>query len=161
MSNFAKYGLIHHDQLQISGKQKHIKNILNFTNFQNHFSQRHWTTLDGYIVCSKWHTCQRSWLFEYPNIIDNSLLLCLRWHIKHIFMNVIEPLKVSQSITLQLHLVHVLVIELLPLFYELVVMTATTLKPYEMENFINAFNLFHEFLNIFIPKGSNVFLKQL
>lgn len=54
-------------------------------------------------------------------------------------MNVVGPLKVSQSITLQLHLE--VVIELLPLFYELVVMIATTLKPYEMEIFINAFNL--------------------
>lgn len=73
-------------------------------------------------------------------------------------MNVVGPLKVSQSITLQLHLE--VVIELLPLFYELVVMIATTLKPYEMDIFINAFNLFQGFLNIFIPKGSNVFLKQ-
>lgn len=73
-------------------------------------------------------------------------------------MNVVGPLKVSQSITLQLHLE--VVIELLPLFYELVVMIATTLKPYEMEIFKNAFNLFQGFLNIFIPIGSNVFLKQ-
>lgn len=55
-------------------------------------------------------------------------------------MNVIGPLRVSLSITLQLHLE--VVIELLPLFYELVVIIATTLKPYEMEFFINAFNLF-------------------
>lgn len=73
-------------------------------------------------------------------------------------MNVVGPLKVSQSITLQLHLETV--IELLPLFYELVVMIATTLKPYEMESFINVFNLFQVFFNISIPKGSNVFLKQ-
>lgn len=74
-------------------------------------------------------------------------------------MNAVGPLKVSQSITLQLHLEEV--IELLLLFYELVVMIATTLKPYDMEIFINAFNVFQGFLNIFIPKVSNVFLKQL
>lgn len=74
-------------------------------------------------------------------------------------MNAVRPLKVSQSITLQLHLE--VVIELLLLFYELVVMIATTLKPYDMEIFINAFNVFQGFLNIFIPKVSNVFLKQL
>lgn len=73
-------------------------------------------------------------------------------------MNVVGPLKVSQSITLQLHLE--VVIELLPLFYELVVMIATTLKPYEMESIINVFNLFQMFFNISIPKGSNVFYKQ-
>lgn len=74
-------------------------------------------------------------------------------------MNVVGPLKVSQSITLQLHLE--VVIELLPLFHELVVMIATTLKPYEiMESFINVFNLFQVFFNMSISKGSNVFLKQ-
>lgn len=65
-------------------------------------------------------------------------------------MNVVGPLKVSQNITLQLHLE--VVIELLSLFYELVFMIATTLKPYEMEIFINAFNLFQGFLKYIYTK---------
>lgn len=65
-------------------------------------------------------------------------------------MNVVGPLKVSQSITLQLHLE--VVIELLPLFYELVVMIATTLKPYEMEIFINAFNFIRIFKCIYTKR---------